>query len=81
MGFIGIALRRLIGRKNPSQHAAATAMRQGLELALLIVGWSILRIYTTMNAWETGLLVTAFLSAEIALSMRRTTVTNQEGGL
>lgn len=71
LAFLGIEFRRLVGRKLPSSDAATQAIRQGMEIALFLVGWSLLRIYTNVNAWEIGLLATALVSAEIALSLRR----------
>lgn len=71
LAFLGVECRRLLARTLPSKRAAAQAIRQGMELALFLAGWSLLRIYTSVNAWETALLCTALLSAEIALSVRR----------
>jgi len=71
LGFLGVELRRLIGRRFPDRHGVAQAVRQGMEAALLFIAWALLRIYTSLNAWETVLLCTALVSAEIALSVRR----------
>lgn len=71
LAFLGIELRRLIGRKLPSSNAATQAIRQGLEIALFVIGWALLRLYTNVNAWEIGLLGTALICAEIAFSLRR----------
>lgn len=71
LAFLGIELRRLIGRRLPSSTAATQAIRQGLEIALFLIGWALLRLYTNVNAWEVGLLGTALICAEIAFSLRR----------
>jgi len=71
LAFLGIELRRLIGRRLPSSNAATQAIRQGLEIALFVIGWALLRLYTNVNAWEIGLLGTALICAEIAFSLRR----------
>jgi hypothetical protein len=74
LAFIGIELRHLIGRKLPTRRSATQAIRQGIEIALFAIGWALLRIYTNLNTWETILLCTALISAEIAFSLRRNVV-------
>ncbi|MEK7184059.1 MAG: hypothetical protein AAB701_00885 [Patescibacteria group bacterium] len=70
-GFLGLEVRRLLFRQTLDNRGATQAIRQGTELALFLVGWVLLRMYTNLHIWETSLLCLAFVSAEIAMSSHR----------
>ncbi len=69
--FLGIELRRAAARRFPDSRGVSQAVRQGIELAVFLLVWALLRIYTNLNGWETALLCVAAVSAEVAVSLRR----------
>lgn len=75
LAFLGLEFRRIVFKQQLTSTSATQAVRQGVEVALFLVGWLLLRMYTELHIWETSLLCLAFVSAEIALSSRRTTGT------
>lgn len=69
--FLGLELRRLTHKGKLSQPAAIQSLRQGIELAVLVVASAGLAAIDSLGWWEGGLLVASVVFAELALTLRK----------
>lgn len=69
--FLGLEIRRLLSKGKLSQPAAIQALRQGIEVAVLLVASAGLAAINSLGWWEGGLLAASIVFAELALSLRR----------
>lgn len=69
--FLNLQLRKRLAGGALEQSATTHAVRQGVELGVLVVGGAFLWAFTGMSWWEGGLLVAAVVFAEIALSFKK----------
>ncbi|MCA9388362.1 hypothetical protein KC644_01205 [Candidatus Berkelbacteria bacterium] len=71
LSFFGLAIRKSITGANLTSYQLANAIRQGLEVAVLLVVLASLWFLTGLSWWEVILLVLAMLFAELAIMFKR----------
>lgn len=67
--FIGIQIRRLFKKRKLTNPESTNAVRQGLEIALLVTSNIFLLGFNGLSWWELGLLIAAVIFAEVAFSL------------
>ena len=69
--FLGIEIRKLILKDNFNDQALNQSLRQGLEIAVLIIASGILWKLTGLNWWELSLMIAAVIFAELAFAFSK----------
>lgn len=72
LGFFGIALRRMFLKSRLDPRHISTAIRQALEVAVLLLVLASLWFLTGLSWWEAVLLIMATIFAEMTIMFRRT---------